>query len=170
MTIREDFDSAWFAEGLTGCWLWLRATTKDGYGKFKLPGRQLEMAHRWSWIRAHGSIPPGLFVCHRCDNPGCCNPDHLFLGTNRDNMNDMVAKGRFNPGDRSNAPKGEGCPASKLTWETVRQIRRLVRDGQRPVDVSRALGVPIKNLRMIVSGRTWKESGLVLAKVPVGRR
>lgn len=77
----------------SGCWLWLGSVSRKGYGKAISGGRGYQM-HRVAWERAHGSIPAGLYVCHKCDVPSCVNVDHLFLGTHTDNMRDMVAKGR----------------------------------------------------------------------------
>lgn len=95
---------------LGSCWVWTRATTGFGYGKLGLNGRALT-AHRRSYEMAYGAIPNGLLVCHRCDNPPCVNPDHLFLGSFADNMRDMHAKGR---GGRT-GPKGERNSRAKLT-------------------------------------------------------
>jgi hypothetical protein len=83
-------DSFWNKVNKTsGCWIWT-AANKDGYGRYSNSG----YAHRISWEMHFGKIPAGMFVCHKCDNPPCVNPDHLFLGTNQDNVNDMRAKGR----------------------------------------------------------------------------
>lgn len=76
-----------------GCWKWT-ASKKDGYGMFGVGNKKTKKAHRISWELCRGSIPEGLHVLHRCDNPECSNPDHLFLGTNLDNFNDMISKGR----------------------------------------------------------------------------
>lgn len=78
------------------CWLWTGARMKNGYGVVWLaePIGRMGLVHRVAWELTNGPIPDGLFACHRCDNPPCCNPDHLFLGTVRDNALDMVAKGR----------------------------------------------------------------------------
>ena len=80
----------------TGCWLWTAAKNKKGYGIFGL-GKQTDKAHRIAWRLIVGPIPAGLFVLHKCDVPNCVNPAHLFLGTNLDNVKDMIAKGRNSP-------------------------------------------------------------------------
>lgn len=77
-----------------GCWEWTAALYPRGYGKFSIRGKLLEGAHRMAWILTHGPITNGLWVLHKCDNRRCCRPSHLFLGTARDNVHDMIAKGR----------------------------------------------------------------------------
>lgn len=79
-----------------GCWWWISVRNEDGYGQFRNDelGR-MEGAHRFSWRLTHGDIPHGMCVLHHCDNPPCVNPDHLFLGTQQDNIADMHAKGRY---------------------------------------------------------------------------
>jgi hypothetical protein len=77
------------------CWDWLYSTNKDGYGNFWFQGSNVN-SHRVAWILTFGPIPNGLDILHKCDNPPCCNPSHLFLGTHEDNMRDMGEKGRAN--------------------------------------------------------------------------
>ncbi len=76
-----------------GCWEWIGHKNPAGYGIAFHEGKQ-KLAHRIVWMTEHGQIPAGMQVCHRCDNPSCVRPDHLFLGTNMDNARDMAAKGR----------------------------------------------------------------------------
>ena len=76
-------------DGEDGCWIWIRGRNGTAYG-----WQDGQLAHRVAWRLAVGAIPKNLFVCHHCDNPPCCNPSHLFLGTNQDNIDDMVYKGR----------------------------------------------------------------------------
>jgi hypothetical protein len=78
-----------------GCWEWVRGRTRQGYGKLNRNGKRWA-AHRFIWTFVNGPIPNGIHVLHKCDNPPCINPDHLWLGTHTDNMRDKVRKGRLN--------------------------------------------------------------------------
>lgn len=100
----------------SGCWIWLGATNKAGYGNVYHDKRWIN-AHRVSYMLFRGPIPPGLHVCHRCDIPQCVNPGHLFVGTGADNHLDKCAKGRA-----KGAP-GSRHPLAKLTDEQVGEIR-----------------------------------------------
>lgn len=105
--------------GPDGCWIWTAGRTSTGYGGFNLSAKDGEKravkAHRFAYELQHGSVHNGLNVLHRCDVPLCVNPNHLFLGTQKDNMLDMDLKGR--------RARGERLPHTKLTDEAVTQIR-----------------------------------------------
>src|SRR3990172_2064952 len=88
-----------------GCWEWTGSGPGDGYGSTKIRGRTV-LAHRLSWALAYGDIPDGFMVCHHCDNPSCVRPDHLFLGTARDNSRDAVRKRRHPSQQRPTCPNG----------------------------------------------------------------
>jgi hypothetical protein len=89
-----------------GCLVWQRGRTRTGYGRLTADKKRIS-AHRLAWELAHGPIPDGMCVCHRCDNPACVDADHLFLGTIADNVADMIAKGRavYPPGERNGRAK-----------------------------------------------------------------
>ena len=104
------------------CWLWTGYKMKNGYGVGWHSGLQEKMlAHRLSWIIYNERAPADMCDCHTCDNPGCVNPKHLFLGTRSDNMQDCSRKGRLGGA----VTGGEAQPTAKLTWEAVRKIRLL---------------------------------------------
>jgi hypothetical protein len=103
-----------------GCWLWTGPVGGHGYGHFSVERRQVR-SHRMAWELSNGPIPSGMYVCHRCDVTLCVRPDHLFVGTHRDNNDDKVAKNRHTFGAR--------MPWSKLTESEVLEIRRLHSEG-----------------------------------------
>jgi ribosome-binding protein aMBF1 (putative translation factor) len=108
----------------------------------------IETAHRISWQLHNGPIPPGMFVCHRCDNPPCVNPDHLFLGTHADNLRDASRKGRMRLGANNiNA---------KLSEDTVRIIRALSASGLSQNTLSKQFGVAQVTIHKIIHRQLWK--------------
>jgi hypothetical protein len=129
----------------SGCWLWVGTLDRLGYGRFGMNGKQ-PGAHRIAWLLHHGEIPSGLGVCHRCDIPRCVNPDHLFLGTQKDNLRDCSRKGR--------TPLGEKQGRSKLKTDEVLEIRDLASAlPQRQIAV--LYGVSQSTISDIISRRKW---------------
>lgn len=95
-TLLERFSEKWTPEPFSGCWIWTGAEAGDGYGYIRHSGAAGDTyAHRASWKLFRGEIPVGLSVLHQCDTPTCVNPDHLFLGTQKDNIRDASGKGRM---------------------------------------------------------------------------
>ncbi|HVK84225.1 MAG TPA: HNH endonuclease [Kofleriaceae bacterium] len=156
-------------EALSGCWLWHGYLNNRGYGKFNTPrrtrrpgDRPVRYAHRVAYERCIGPISDDLFVCHRCDNRACVNPDHLFLGTRLDNAADMVRKGRAATGVRNASKKrpwrvarGSRNGHAKLTEDQVAEILRRLDAGQSKASVARAFGCSPGNISRINSGDQW---------------
>ena len=140
-------DGDWFWKQLTvtanGCREWPRHRNKYGYGVVKRAAFRDWPAHRVAWVLANGSIPDGMRILHRCDNPPCCEPAHLFVGTTGDNNRDAVGKGRQRHGE------GHWARRDPARWETVRQLgtrqtTKLDPAKVRAIRAARADGQPIK--------------------------
>lgn len=141
--VRERFTSFCAPGAPDACWPWVGGCA-HGYGAFSVEG-QVYRAHRIAWVLARGPIPAGLWVLHRCDNPPCCNPSHLFLGTGEDNIQDMNAKQRHTHGVRQYM--------AVLDPEKVRAIRRDSRPHQVIAD---AYGVSRPAVTAVKRRYSWK--------------
>ncbi len=172
---REQDIGEWFWQRVQitdHCWLWTGAHITSGYGHFEVNGHHY-LAHRTAWELAHGPIPAGLIVCHRCDNPTCVRPDHLFIGTQSDNIHDMITKGRAGSTQHperlahgkdhwtnqhpEKVRRGEGSNMAKLRERDVIAIRRLYREaGMRQVDLGQKFGISQAVISSIVLRKTWR--------------
>lgn len=138
--------------GPDACWPWTGPRHRAGYGRVWQDGAY-RYAHRVAWEEANGPIPPGLDICHTCDNPPCGNPAHLFAGTARDNLRDASGKGRLR--GWTDGRRGEAHPAHKLTWAKVRDIR--ARAGQSQRALASEYHVSQVAIHFILTGKTWPE-------------
>lgn len=131
------------------CWEW-QGSRKTGheYGHFTVHSK-MRLAHRMSWVFTHGEIPLGLDILHRCDNPPCVNPAHLFAGTHETNMKDMLEKGR------ANKARGNRHPNAKLTPALVRQIRTLLAQGIDRQTVATQFRMSKTGIRLIDRRVNW---------------
>ncbi len=145
MSILDRFESK-FKKDASGCWLWTACKTHNGYGAIQVDGKK-RGAHRVSFELYVSPIPAGMFVCHTCDNKACVNPEHLFIGSPKDNIRDMFNKGR------ENKACGEAVAGAKLTAEDVRWIRQL---GAPQWKIARCFGVTQPLISKIKAGHWWK--------------
>jgi hypothetical protein len=135
----------------TGCWLWQDGVNEFGYGIVNLKSGEPERAHRVMWQMFYGKIPPSMCVCHHCDVPACCNPDHMFLGLRADNNADMVAK------KRARKARGEAAGRAKLTDVAVLAIRVAYSRGGADYRVlADTYGVGKTTIGNVIQRRTWK--------------
>lgn len=148
------------------CLVWTASLNQGGYGAFRALGEYT--AHRVAWVLAHGEIPDGMCVLHRCDNRRCVNIDHLWLGTYLDNVRDMERKGRArHPSGKDHGTwrkpesvrRGAGVGTSKLTDDQVRQIRRRYVDGETQGSIARDIGISQTTVSRIVLKQTWAHIG-----------
>lgn len=148
------------------CWIWTASKRGKGYGAFSYTrdGKMIQdRAHRYSWEIHRGTIPDGLCVLHNCpggDNPACVNPAHLFLGTKKQNNEDMMQKGRYNraratPQQGSKYERGEKHHAARLTAEIVREIRDARESGESFGSLSRRYELSIGHVFRIATRKAW---------------
>lgn len=170
----EDADRFWakvdMSQGADSCWPWT-GKARSGYGRFKVRGRWFN-ANRIAISLSGDPIDPSRIACHTCDNPACCNPRHLYSGTDADNARDMIERNRDKCLTRAegkargrqhqmytNPEKhrlyGERNWNTKLDPEKVRAIRRLLADGQTPQEVANKFGMSRGAIRKIADGKTW---------------
>lgn len=135
-------------DNLNGCWEWMGSKNDQGYGNFKLINKAYK-AHRISYMLFIGDIPENMCVCHSCDNPSCVNPAHLWLGTNQDNVDDKMRKGR------QSHSRGEERYNHKLDKQKVIQIRQLYKQGYTLKELSKMFGVSISTVFFVKSEKVW---------------
>ena len=131
-------------EKTDGCWNWTGATFGGRYGAFWVGGKTIG-AHKFSFVHHHGAIPDGMYVCHHCDNPRCVRPDHLFLGTPKDNSQDMVSKGRVR------VASGDKHYKTKIREEDLQKIIEMCKT-MTQAQVARAFGVDPSHISRIAAG------------------
>jgi len=146
----EDEKSRFFASfkrKKEGCWEWNKARNHGGYGTF-YHNKRTWIAHRISWILHYGKLEKGMFVLHKCDNPACVRPDHLFVGTNKDNLRDCAEKGRIASGERNGN--------SKMTNSTVKKIRKLSNCGMKGTEIANLVGVHKSTVSRVLRKIIWR--------------
>lgn len=158
----------------TSCWTWAASKNRDGYGWFRI-GAQNKLAHRVSWVLHNGEIPGGLWVLHRCDNPSCVNPTHLFLGDVQANVDDSIEKGRrshlvispkcrhagTNHWTRQHPERrlvGERNPNSKLNDDQVGQIRTALERGDSQRTIAERFNISQQTVSTIATGLRGRRS------------
>lgn len=151
MTVKRPLEERFWekVEKTDGCWIWKSGVNHSGYGKFTLDGKNRSLpAHRVAWMITHGEMPKSsVYVLHICDKPLCVNPDHLFLGTAKDNALDALKKGRMNPKPY----------CQKLTLEQVLEIRQRYSLGESYSKIAEAYSIDKTNVACIVKHKTWKD-------------
>lgn len=136
------------------CWPWKPTQVTRGYGKFWDRGlKQRHAAHRLAWMLTSGEIPAGMLCCHRCDNPPCCNPAHIFLGTHLDNAADSVRKERH---------------SAHLTAAQAIEARKLYAEYWSCERLGERFGVAVAIVRAVIDGKTWKHLPPTPQRAPIG--
>jgi len=153
LSLKERLEAQCTPEPNSGCWLWTGTCQKNGYGKAFYNGHH-SSAHRMSWVAYNGEVPSGLSVCHKCDNRGCVNPAHLFLGTSSDNTQDMIKKGRAR--GHFHGKHGNLHPNVVLTADMVMEMRA----SDKPTSYfAKKFGVSVGTCYYARAGRNWKHLG-----------
>lgn len=153
--VKQKLDNVKISE--SGCWEYQGDKDSHGYGRFTIYARYLKerkrkfFAHRVAYAFFNGADPGEKLVCHKCDNPCCINPDHLFLGSHQDNMNDMRDKGRRAPQD------GENNGHARLDEPSVREIIKKIQEGKTNIAIAKDHGVTHSQVSLIRRGKVWQK-------------
>lgn len=147
-TPEERLEGLSIPEPNSGCWLWLGRLNEWGYGVFRLDNKTV-LAHRASWIVNYGEIPDGKKVCHSCDMPPCINPDHLWIGTDDDNAQDCIRKGR------AVHPRGCEHPNVSITEDQAMEIISRLRT-EEDLAIATYIGCTENAVNLIRRNRTWR--------------
>jgi len=148
-TLKPRFEEKYVINETSGCWIWTGAKLPSGYGQIKIPGARKQVyAHRLAWMLHRGEVPQKMRVLHKCDNPTCVNPEHLFLGSSRDNMQDMKRKGRHLYGERN--------VEAKLKTEQVERIKTLLAGSEfTQLELAKMYSVSPMTISRIARGERW---------------
>jgi hypothetical protein len=148
--ILDKFTESYSVNVISGCWEWTKKLHKYGYGLLAPNGSKWVTAHRVSWILFRGQITLGMFICHKCDNPRCVNPEHLFEGTHQDNMDDAANKGRMSHGvNRWNASFDE---------IQIQEIKLLRERGETHQAIADRLGASRRTVSHVLHGDTYRRT------------
>jgi hypothetical protein len=147
-----------------GCWIWQEGKATDGYGQTRIGADTTRLVHRIMYREAYGDFDRKMLICHKCDTPACCNPDHLFIGTNSDNVRDAANKGRMAKGKKNGCyihpekvPRGTTNGMSVLTEDKVIEIRNRYAKGDiSQLNLGKLYGVSEHTIWTIVHRKTWK--------------
>lgn len=148
LTINEMFLSGFIKGDSDECWNWIKSKNQDGYGRMMWE-RKTYCAHRISYRFYFGDFDQSLCVCHKCDNPSCVNPNHLFLGTHKDNMIDRDKK------NRNSGAKGEKNSKAKFNKKIVLEIREAIKNGESNISLSKKYKVGADTISNIKNNKTW---------------
>jgi hypothetical protein len=147
-SLAERFTARVGSPNANGCRTWMALRDEKGYGVIGYGRGRWRRSHRIAWELAAGPIPTGMHVLHRCDNPPCCAVEHLFLGTNKDNVADKMSKGRQS--------RGRPSPNGKLTATDVACARTLYRAGASGLSLSKVFSVRVNAMWNLLNGRTYQ--------------
>jgi len=142
----------------TGCWLWTSSLSHNGYGQFGSKGKCIR-AHRFSWELKNGPIPKGMCVCHKCDTRSCVNPDHLFIGTIKENIADKVRKNRQARGESLAIAQGNRLKVGERTNSVVltkNQVIAIRNESGSHAKIAKKYGVSSSAIFNVISRKTWK--------------
>lgn len=152
-SVADRFETKYIPVPFSGCWIWLDALDKDGYGRLQLPGKRTVKAHRVSYELHIGPVPDGRIVCHRCDVRCCVNPWHLYAGDWNSNVQDCLRRGRYVSGGKPHL--GERNGRAKLTTAQVIVIRQRATAGETQAALATEFGLSISALHKLVNNKSW---------------